>query len=147
MEKNKLKKIVIILVLFFCVLSLCLIFSSGNNFKKIRIKNNEFIVETVENPDKRVKGLSGRKNMCESCGMLFIFPKSGKYGFWMKDMKFNLDIIWINNERITNIAKDVPYDFKETITPDISADEVLELNAGVADRFGIEVGDEVSTVE
>jgi len=61
----------------------------------------------------------------------------------MKGMKFNLDIVWINDSKIVYIAKNVSRDSKEIIIPEFEADKVLELNAGMADGLGIKEGDEI----
>lgn len=51
--------------------------------------------EVVDNEEARMKGLSGRDNLADDEGMFFVFEKSDIYPFWMKDMKFAIDIIWI----------------------------------------------------
>jgi uncharacterized protein len=76
--------------------------------------------------------------------MLFEFPEKGKRGFWMKGMKFNLDIVWLDDSKIVHIAKNVSCDSKEIIIPEVEADKVLEINAGMADGLGIKAGDEIS---
>ena len=108
---------------------------------EIGINGRKFQVEIVRTEKEREKGLSGRERICENCGMLFVFPEKGKQVFWMKGMKFNLDIVWISEEKITYIAKNVSRDLKETIRPEVLSDKVLELNAGTADDLDIEIGD------
>ena len=75
--------------------------------------------------------------------MLFLFPQKGIYAFWMKDMRFNLDIIWISDDKIVYIAKDNSFHDLTPVNPGIEADKVLEINADLADRYGFKVGDEV----
>ena len=58
----------------------------------------------------------------------------------MKEMKFDLDIIWIRDNEIVYVAKNIPQDFKKIIIPEIGANRVLELNAGTADELNIKVG-------
>lgn len=115
---------------------------SGDKAEKIKInKEHIFNVERASGKEKREKGLAGRKSICGACGMLFEFKDSGRHAFWMKGMRFNLDILWISNGEIVYIAKNVPYDSQETITPQIESDKVLEINAGIADKLGVKVGD------
>ena len=66
--------------------------------------------------------------------MLFVFKRSGRHGFWMKDMNFPIDILWLRNGRVVYVAENVPPPSSgETpvpITPAKSANLVLELEAG-----------------
>lgn len=112
--------------------------------ENIKINGNKLKVEVVGSSEKIAKGLGDRDNLCEKCGMLFEFPKKGRYPFWMKDMKIDLDIIWIDGNEIVYIAKNVSYYSSETITPEVKADRVLEINAGLAEKYDIEIGDKIS---
>lgn len=108
----------------------------------VTINSHKFSVEIADSPEERSLGLGGRESLCENCGMLFKFPEAKVYTFWMKDMQFPLDIIWIMEGKIVYIAKNVPAGFKGTIGPGISADNVFEINAGLSDEYGIEEGSE-----
>jgi len=55
-------------------------------------------VELANTNASREIGLSYRTSMNQDEGMLFVFDKIGKYGFWMKDMNFPLDILWLDEE-------------------------------------------------
>lgn len=141
MLNNKLKfflPIVILLVL--------LVFVLGNKFsqKKIYIKEKEFKVEIADSIAKRSRGLGGKEFLCQDCGMLFIFPKKDQYGFWMKDMKFPLDIIWLSNDEIVHMEKNILPDDQRILKPSIEADKVLEINAGKSDELQLDIGDKVS---
>jgi len=121
--------------------------TSPADFKQdslMTISGHTFKVETVADESSKHKGLGGRKSICSDCGMFFVFDKSGRYSFWMKDMFFSLDILWIKDDQIVFIAKDVAADFVGTITPTTEANRVLEINAGKVDSFGIKVGDKIS---
>mgnify|MGYP000040440404 FL=1 len=76
--------------------------------------------------------------------MLFVFERSGRHGFWMKDMNFPIDILWLRNSRVVYVAENVPPpssgETPVTITPDKSANLVLELEAGQARALGLAVG-------
>lgn len=111
--------------------------------KSVIINDHKFTVEIANDSRERAMGLSGRENLCESCGMLFEFPESGKYSFWMQGMMFSLDIIWILDNRIVHIERDIHPDFQESLSPEVEADKVLEINAGKSDEFGIKVGDRI----
>lgn len=107
------------------------------------IKGHEFHLEIARTLDERKKGLSGKNSICDNCGMLFIFEKPEEYSFWMKDMKFSIDIIWIMNEKIVYIAQNIPYNYKESISPDVLADKVLEINGGISKKLSLRIGDEL----
>ena len=105
-------------------------------------------VELADSPLERTQGLSGRERLEEGTGLLFIFETSGNYGFWMKDMNFPIDIIWIDeNWRVVSVAREVkPETYPMVIYPDGPSKYVLELNSGEALRLGIDTGLEVSLV-
>lgn len=115
----------------------------GNKIVVMDVKKDAFRVEVVSTPDKLARGLGKRKKLCDSCAMLFVFQKEGNYSFWMKDMLFPLDIIWIYDNKVVDIEKNVQADFGGILTPKNSVDAVLEINAGKSDKLGIEVGDEL----
>ncbi len=118
---------------------------SGNTVKEIQINGKNFSAEIAATPEKRALGLSGRRELCQDCAMLFIFEKSGNFSFWMKDMLFDLDIIWIAGDEIASINKNVFHErgSAEVVHPRIPVDKVLEINAGISDQLNLKVGDKV----
>src|SRR5690242_15708811 len=63
----------------------------------IEIGGQQIYVKKADTPAKQQQGLSGTASLPLDQGMLFIFPKDGTYAFWMKDMNYSLDIIWIDS--------------------------------------------------
>jgi hypothetical protein len=105
-------------------------------------------VEIANTPAERQQGLSDRKSMAQNQGMLFNFGSPVTPAFWMKDMNFNLDFIWIAGGKVVGIASDVPApqspaDKLQLYYPPSAVDEVLEVNAGWAKKNNITAGDEV----
>jgi uncharacterized membrane protein (UPF0127 family) len=102
-------------------------------------------VEVVNTLESRQLGLSGRKGLAGGEGMLFAFQEPSLYNFWMKDMLFPLDIIWINTEgSIVHIETNKgPETYPNAFAPTEPAQFVLETSAGFVDFFGVKVGDEV----
>lgn len=145
------KKTIIILLLTLFFLSVPVLYfvilkkesRNQNTEASVFINGQEFKVELAISAEARAKGLGGRKKLCTECGMAFLFDIPGKYPFWMKDMQFPLDIIWIKERTVVFLAKNVPADHKEIITPSAEADIVLEINAGFAEKYGIKEGDGV----
>ena len=113
----------------------------GNKIEIVKIGNEKFYSEVVLSDTKMKKGLGGRNKLCDSCAMLFKFPQVGKYSFWMKDMRFPLDIIWIKDGTVVHIEKNISENFSETLSPQVDTDSVLEINAGNVDKFNIKIGD------
>jgi uncharacterized membrane protein (UPF0127 family) len=111
--------------------------------KSVEIQDHKFAVDLAVTPTEREKGLGGREQLCSDCGMLFIFPQKGVYDFWMKDMRFNLDIIWISDGKIVYIAKDNSFQNLNLINPGMEANLVLEVNANLSDEYGWKIGDKV----
>lgn len=111
-------------------------------------------IEIADTPQARAKGLGERESISSDSGMLFIFPESKKYQFWMKGMKFPLDIIFINNGSVVDFLKNVPSPVpnqKDSNLPRLQSttaiDMVLEVNAGYIDANSINIGDSVSLIK
>ncbi len=107
------------------------------------------IAEVVDTKSSRELGLSGRTGLRINEGMLFVFNASGKYGFWMKDMMFPIDIVWINQNGIIvkNEINLTPDSYPQTFVNDIDAFYVLELPVGSIDRYGLYLGTKVKIGE
>src|SRR3990167_3839192 len=75
--------------------------------KFIIINNHKIYIEIADTSEKRAQGLSNRDSLPEDHGMLFIFDTYQKSAFWMKDMRFPIDIIWIRDDIIVDITKNV----------------------------------------
>lgn len=115
------------------------------NSKIIIIGDSAITVELADTYEKRVQGLSGREELKKNTGMFFIFDKPDKYGIWMKDMKFALDIIWLDQYgEIIFIEENVsPDTYPKTFVPDKPAAYVLEVNAGFVEEKHLELGDKI----
>lgn len=101
--------------------------------------------EVVDTPAAREQGLSGRGELEKNHGMLFLFDHPDRYSFWMKDMRFSLDLIWIGSDgRIVDITPDVaPASYPSTFTSRKPVVAVLEVPAGTAKREFFSIGDHV----
>lgn len=124
----------------------------NQNLKQQQLKIGESIIniEVADTSGERSKGLSGRESLASSSGMLFVYPESKQYRFWMKDMKFNIDIIFIDNGKVEDFIKDVsapnPGQKDQDLPvyqPQKPIDMVLEVNSGFVDRQQIKIGDTV----
>ena len=121
--------------------------SSGYSDAKIKLAGQVIQVDIASNESTRQLGLGGRQAMQENQGMWFVFDQSRIYTFWMKDMQFPIDIIWINSGKVVDITANAAVQPGATdidlvrYSPSSSASRVLELNSGWASRHGLQVGD------
>lgn len=103
-------------------------------------------VEAVSSPQSITQGLSGREAI-GSDGMLFFLPRTEVPRFWMKDMKFALDLIWIRDGVVVEVAEQVPYPDPQAqdsdlpiYSPQVPANVVLEVPAGKVAAWGVRPG-------
>lgn len=106
-------------------------------------------VKIADTDAVRMLGLSGHKPLQPDEGMLFVFDTEGTYAFWMKDMLFSLDILWLDGTgRIVHIEEDVsPETYPASFTSDSPARYVLEVPAGFADQHDIQIGEKANLGE
>ena len=115
--------------------------------KAVKIKGVTINVEIADTAAARERGLSGRASLAVNRGMLFLFDKPDYYGFWMPNMKFNIDIVFIRDDKIVEIVENLPApkmgEEPATYFPRNAADRVLEVNAGTAKVKNWKAGDAV----
>ncbi len=136
----------VFLVLFVVVAVTLIGFLTTLNYQsKVVVKGKTYIVDVSDTAYTKMKGLSGRESLSQNHGMIFMFENEDKHGFWMKDMNFSIDIIWIDKNFVVNhIEKDVsPQTYPKVFYPDAPSLYVLELASGQADLLGLKVGDTV----
>jgi uncharacterized membrane protein (UPF0127 family) len=105
--------------------------------------------EVAADIKSRERGLSGRRSLPEGKGMLFVYRDHGARIYWMKGMKFSIDIVWIDRGRVTGIERNapVPQGHLPLYSSGGPADHVLEVPAGWAGRHGAKRGDRVTIVK
>jgi uncharacterized membrane protein (UPF0127 family) len=113
---------------------------------KFRAPFGVIYTHVARSPSTRERGLSGTPSLDSDEGMLFIFPQPGVYAFWMKDMNFGIDIIWIDSDRrVIGVTHNIsPETYPETFGPTEKVQFVLEVPAGSAEKFGLKEGSTVS---
>lgn len=109
------------------------------------INNIIVTAEIAASDSQKTMGLSGRNSLPEDRGMLFVYDAPAAEYFWMKDMRFPIDIIWIDkNFKIVYIADNVqPDSFPSKFSSPKPAQYVLEVNAGFTEKNNIKIGDEI----
>lgn len=105
-----------------------------------------FAVTVADTPEERQRGLSGTRALADQTGLLFIFDEPGRYGMWMKDMNYAIDIIWIDDRlRIVHTEENVtPESYPKVFGSPQIARFVLEVPAFSVESFKLEVGQNVS---
>jgi uncharacterized membrane protein (UPF0127 family) len=101
-------------------------------------------VSVASNDRSRERGLSGRKSLAADEGMLFLFDRPDTFAFWMKEMLFPIDILWISGTTVADMTTDVPIPVPgerlPLYSPRVPVDKVLEVPAGFARAHGLKVG-------
>lgn len=113
--------------------------------KDVRSKNLDAKIITANTETLREQGLSGRESLDKDSVMLFVFDKPDRYGFWMKDMKFPIDIIWLDENRyVVGVTKNLsPSSFPQIFFPPEKILYAIETNVGFFEEKGLVVGDKI----
>ncbi|MBT7552841.1 DUF192 domain-containing protein [bacterium] len=110
----------------------------------LSLQGEEFTVEIVDTLASQKQGLSNRQNLAGNSGMLFVFEDLKVRSFWMKDMNFPLDIIWLVDDKIIGWKKNAPVP-QDDVFPSYKspqpANQVLEISAGLIEQLNLEIGD------
>lgn len=95
--------------------------------------------ERAITPEAQSQGLSDRDGLAANRGMLFVFDNPSRQCIWMKDMKFNLDVIWMDSSgKVVHTERDLsPSTYPNSYCPDKDVQYILELKSGVAKAAGI----------
>ncbi len=143
----------ILLILVFFVSIGYKVYSSFWPKETVNIAGRQIHVIVADTYNHRLKGLSGRKNMGNYGGMLFVFPERSQHAMVMRDMNFPLDIVWLDGNRVVDIAPNLPPQHgiaeSELIVYRARTDStlVLELPAGFMDETGLKIGDLVDIIK
>lgn len=121
--------------------------SSGSEMERrtVSLPGGALLLELPRTPEQFAQGLGERDRLAPETGMLFLFPTPGRYAFWMKGMRFSLDIVFLRDGVVTQIAPRLPPpprvgEAPVTAVPTELMNEVLEVGAGEASARGWAVG-------
>lgn len=109
---------------------------------RVFVAGREVAVDIADTPALQKQGLSGREAFGPNEGMLFIFPAPSAQGFWMKDMRFPIDIIYFDQDRkIVDVWEYAdPSSYPNVFAPRVPAQFVLEVPAGFFSKYRLENG-------
>ena len=115
----------------------------------VTIRDRVVTLEIAKTQAEQNQGLSDRSSLDWHRGMLFVYDDADFRSFWMKRMHFDIDIVWIREGRIVDIAAFVPYPRENPMRPATLrspelTDMVLEVPAGYAQTHGWRRGDRVT---
>lgn len=142
MKKTNLRSNLVVIIII--VLAIFLIQNNTKKNAEVCIEGNCFFVELAKTNVEKSRGLMLRESLEDNEGMLFMYDSDGEYNFWMKDTLIPLDIIWINAEREVVFIKHGALPCGEicnVIGPKTNARFVLEINGGLSETLGINIGD------
>lgn len=139
-------KAIFILIPVLILLILGIVFYNLYKFTQptAEIKGHKFQLLVAKSDKDKQIGFSKYKNLPEDKGMIFVFDKADFYPFWMKDMKFPLDIIFIKENKIVTIYKNLPISNLSIYPPTEASNRVLEINANLSKKYGFSIGDSVT---
>ena len=135
-------------VIFFSILLASFIAADRKNDAQVLVNNAKFNVSLAKTDTEKQIGLSNTKTLAQNKGMLFVFDKPAYYAFWMKEMKFPIDIIFIRGDKVTTVFSNVlpPSSTNGHLPlyqPRDASEKVLEVNAGMAEKYNIHEGSTV----
>lgn len=145
---NKIKAFCLLAFIFF--LSACgqksLIFEQ----QTYNLAGEDFVLDLAKTPEQYRQGLSNRTSLDSNQGMLFLYSEKQNLTFWMKEMNFDIDLVWLNDGKIMAYIANMPKPAKNTALKDLPlyaspmpVNQVLELPAGTIERLKLEIGQQL----
>lgn len=106
------------------------------------IGDGAFSARVANSEAARTKGLSGTESLPSDEVMLFVFESDSKWGIWMKDMQYSIDVVWLDeSKKVVDMALGVtPSSYPRIFTPKKDARYVLEFAAGTVRQQSIREG-------
>lgn len=140
------KRFIFVVSVLTFVLVLTAIFARQSSSLLLEIRGKQYTYETAKDPATQARGLSGRLSLANNHAMLFEFDTSDKHCFWMKDMFFSLDIIWLDEQkRVVYTQENLsPETYPNSYCPPESARYVVEVKAGTVAEAGLKLGDHIN---
>ena len=109
----------------------------------LQVGNRSYAATVLRTETELQKGLSGTERLASDHAMVFVFPHDAKWGIWMKDMNYPIDILWLDKaHKVVHMVADAqPSSYpKTTFTPAAKARYVIELPSGTIKATGVTIG-------
>lgn len=132
-QDNRNTFIVIIIVLIVIAVAAFLLIRDRQSKLPLVLGDGAFQATVLRTESEREKGLSGTDSLAANAAMLFVFPSDGKWSVWMKDMKYPIDIVWLdsNKQVVYLVKRATPESYPDTTyVPRTTARYIVELPAG-----------------
>lgn len=137
----------VIFGVFFICIAVVVFFWTQGDASRLTIGGHDYKATVARTEAARERGLSGTDNLPTNEAMLFIFPRDAEWSIWMKDMKYPIDIVWLDTaKKVVHLVKDAkPESYPNTIfRPGVTTRYVIELASGTIERTGIKIGDKAT---
>ena len=147
--RTRIRLIVLLGIFVLTIAFAVVVFSSRLEAAKFGIMSfgggQNIVVEIADTSAKMRRGLSGRTEIGDEYGMIFVYDNKLVRRFWMKDMNFSIDIFWITDGIVVGIEEDVPPPDDPSAVPGsyfspVAVERVLEMRGGYARGYNIQVG-------
>ena len=144
------RQLLILIVVVSCFLVLLVTALSfglqRNTFIPLQLHGKQFQMSLADSDKERERGLSETSELKPNRGMLFVFEENGFWGIWMKDMRYPIDILWLNERKeVVYIEENIaPDTYPRVFAPRVPARYVIELRAGSVHEHGISEGDKAT---
>jgi len=114
----------------------------------VKIGKTSYRLYVADSEAKRMQGLSNVVKLPRNQGMLFVFEKPDTYGFWMRDMNFGLDIVYLHNGLVVDLKENIlASTFPQIFYPISAVDAVIELSVGEIMKSEVRIGDPVKALK
>jgi len=135
--------IVAVCVIIFCVRDVFPVTAVPENSFVWSLPGETLTLTIASTSAEQELGLGDRPSLSSNSGMLFVFDKPNNYGFWMKDMEFPIDIIWLDQDfKIVHIENSLsPSTYPSVFYPGSPSKYVIEVNSGLAQQHSLYVGE------
>ncbi len=138
------RKLFFLLAIIFGIIFFALIFKELQYYRQVTVGSTQIKVRLALTPNQQVNGLSRQKNFGNVQGVLFVYSQPARPTFWMKEMNFPIDLIWIGNKRVIGLEKNLLPEGKNPqnlYSSPGEIDYVLEVPAGFIEKNNIKIGD------
>lgn len=149
-KNNKIIFSILIIIVFLIIIIFIFKKKNVDNFVEIKINEVKLRVELAQSPAEHYRGLSHRESLENISGMLFLFSDKQVRSFVMRNMLMPIDIVFIDENTIIDTYKNLPFDLnsqKILYKSSSPTDKVLELEAGILDYYGFQIGDKIEIIK
>lgn len=114
---------------------------------QIFLPNTTLTATILDTDASREKGLSGLTGLKKDKAVIMVFNQPGRYGIWMKEMDFPIDVIWLNQDKkiVHLVSNMTPDSYPKTFIPPLEAQFIIEANVGTIAKNNLKVGETVRT--